>query len=69
MRVCFRHARPRKLAAMEPTQLSRQALDDFKEIYHAEFDVLLSDAEVQEIALRLLHFFEILAKPSGDKKE
>ena len=46
-----------------PQQLSRQAIEDFRAIYQEEFGVALSDDEVQEIALRLLRFFGILAKP------
>jgi hypothetical protein len=49
-----------------PQQLSRQAIDEFKAIYQDEFGHTLSDAEVQEIALRLLHFFGILRQPSPD---
>jgi len=50
-----------KLRSMtKPRQLSRQAIEEFKEIYREEFKVTLSDAEVQEIALRLLRFFGIL---------
>ena len=48
-----------------PQQLSRQAIDEFKAIYQDEFGVILSDDEVQEIALRLLRFFGILASPGG----
>ena len=46
-----------------PQQLSHQAIDEFKAIYQDEFGANLSDDEVQEIALRLLRFFGILAKP------
>ena len=41
-------------------QLSREAIDEFKAIYQREFGELLSDDQVQEIALRLLRFFGIL---------
>jgi hypothetical protein len=43
-----------------PQQLSREAIDEFKAVYKDEFGELLSDDEVQEIALRLLRFFGIL---------
>ena len=43
-----------------PQQLSRGAIEEFKAIYQEEFGKLLSDDEVQEIALRLLRFFGIL---------
>ena len=49
-----------------PQQLSRQAIDEFKSIYQEEFGQNLSDDEVQEIALRLLHFFGILFQPPSD---
>jgi hypothetical protein len=45
-----------------PQQLSRKAIEEFKAIYQEEFGKLLSDDEVQEIAMRLLHFFGILSK-------
>jgi hypothetical protein len=44
-----------------PQQLSRKAIEEFKAIYQEEFGKLLSDDEVQEIAMRLLHFFGILS--------
>ena len=45
-----------------PKQLSREAIDEFKAIYQDEFGELLSDEEVQIIAMRLLRFFGILNK-------
>lgn len=45
-----------------PNQLSREAIDSFKAIYQDEFGELLSDDEVQEIAMRLLRFFGVLAQ-------
>ena len=51
-----------------PNQLSREAIDEFKAIYQKEFGVILPDDEVQEIALRLLRFFGILAKPVPNEK-
>ena len=45
-----------------PNQLSREAIDEFKAIYQEEFGELLSDDEVQEIAMRLLRFFGVLNK-------
>ena len=52
-----------------PQQLSRQAIDEFKAIYQAEFGRELSDDEVQEIAVRLLRFFGILVRPLPDETE
>jgi hypothetical protein len=46
-----------------PRQLSRQAIDDFKRIYQAEFGEMLSDDEAQEMALRLLRVFDLLSRP------
>jgi hypothetical protein len=45
-----------------PQQLSREAIDEFKVIYQEEFGEILSDDEVQEIAMRLLRFFGSLNK-------
>lgn len=45
-----------------PNQLSREAIEEFKTIYQEEFGEVLSDGEVQEIAMRLLRFFGILNK-------
>lgn len=46
-----------------PHQLSREAIEEFRQIYKDEFGVLLNDDEVKEIATRLLRFFGILHKP------
>ena len=43
-------------------QLSREAIEEFKTIYQEEFNEILTDDEVQEIAMRLLRFFGILNK-------
>ena len=48
-----------------PQQLSREAIDEFKAIYEDEFDEVLSDDEVQEIATRLLRFFGILTRDAA----
>jgi hypothetical protein len=45
-----------------PQQLSREAIEKFKATYQEEFGEMLSDDEVQEIAIRLLRFFGILNK-------
>jgi hypothetical protein len=49
-----------------PQQLSREAIEEFKKAYEEEFNLRLSDGEVQEIALRLLRFFGILNRPPRD---
>ena len=48
-----------------PQQLSREAINEFKVIYKEEFGEVLSDDEVQEIAMRLLRFFGILNKDNS----
>jgi hypothetical protein len=53
-----------------PHQLSRQAIDEFKAIYQEEFGKSLSDDEIRGIAIRLLGFFGILARPlPGDSED
>ena len=48
-----------------PQPLSQEAIDEFKAIYQEEFGITLSDGQVQDIALRLLRFFGILANPDS----
>jgi hypothetical protein len=48
-----------------PNQLSREAIEEFKAIYQEEFGEILSDDEVQEIAMRLLRFFGILNRDNS----
>ena len=50
-----------------PQQLSREAIDEFKTIYEEEFGKVLTDDEVQKIALRLLRFFGILNQSVSDE--
>ena len=50
----------------KPQQLSREAIEEFKAIYQEEFGDVLSDDEVQEIAMRLLRFFGVLTKGNPD---
>jgi len=45
-----------------PHKLSREAIEEFKAIYQAEFGEILSDDEAREIAMRLLRFFGIVNK-------
>ena len=47
-----------------PNQLSREAVEEFRAIYQEEFGEVLSDDEIQEIAMQLLRFFGILTKKS-----
>ena len=71
LRSFFHPHRVGKVEDMKtPKQLSREAIDEFKAIYQEEFGQILSDDEVQEIALRLLRFFGILRKPHpGEAQE
>ena len=50
-----------------PQQLSREAIDEFKAIYEEEFGKVLTDDEVQEIAMRLLRFFGMLNRTDADE--
>lgn len=43
--------------------LSPQAIEAFKAIYQEEFHESLSDAEAQEMGLRLLRLMDVLARP------
>jgi hypothetical protein len=57
----FDHSCARKVSGMKtPNQLSREAIEEFKAIYREEFGKILSDDEVQEMAMHLLRFFGIL---------
>jgi hypothetical protein len=61
----FPHSRADKVGSMKtPQQLSREAIEEFRTIYEAEFGKRLTDDEVQEIAMRLLRFFGILNQPA-----
>jgi hypothetical protein len=63
LHVFFHRPRAVKVNNMKtPNQLSREAIEEFKAIYQEEFGEILSDDEVQEIAMRLLRFFGILNK-------
>jgi len=46
-----------------PQQISLQALAELKAIYYHEFGEELSDAQANEIALRVLQLFSILLGP------
>jgi hypothetical protein len=46
--------------------LSRDALEEFKRIYQAEFGEALTDAEAQVMGLRLLRVFDLLNQRSLD---
>jgi len=52
-----------------PNQLSREVMDEFKAAYKAEFDEVLTDEEVQEIALNLLRFFGVIGRTEDAKQQ
>lgn len=45
--------------------LSTAALEEFKEIYKAEFRIELSDSDASEMATRLLNMFSILQEQTN----
>ncbi len=47
------------------TQLSRQAIEEFKAIYEQRFGEPLTDDEAQEMSLRVLRLFALLAGTRG----
>lgn len=47
------------------TQLSKQAIEEFKAIYEQRFGESLTDDEAQEMGLRVLRLFALLAEPEG----
>lgn len=49
-------------------RISKGAIKEFKEIYEAEFGVMLSDTEATEKALRLLVLFKNIYKPIKQNK-
>jgi hypothetical protein len=50
-----------------PHQLSPKAIEDFKVIYQEEFGRRLTDEEMPDTAIRLLHLFGILVQPLTDE--
>lgn len=51
-------------------QLSKEAIEKFKEAYQKDFGEPVSDDEAKEMAVRLLRFVHIIYKPiPEDKKE
>jgi len=50
-------------------QLSKQAINEFKEIYFKTFGVKISDAEANQKGLQLLSYFKLFYKqmPTKDK--
>ena len=44
-------------------ELSKDAIEEFKDIYYQEFGERISDKEVQEMGVNLLSLFEIIYRP------
>ena len=51
-----------KLNDMDQAQkLSKEAIEEFKQIYHREFMEMLPDAAAEELAIRILRLFSLLS--------
>lgn len=46
-----------------PTKLSREAIEEFKQIYREECGATISDAKALEMGLRVLRLFEVIYRP------
>lgn len=44
-------------------RLSKEAIEEFKEIYEREFGKLISDEEAQELGQNLISLFKIIYRP------
>lgn len=44
-------------------RLSKEAIEEFKEIYYQEFGERISDEEAQELGASLLSLFKIIYRP------
>lgn len=49
--------------------LSKQAVEEYKQIYIKEFGIKLNDTEVNEQANRLLNFFKLLIEIDQRNKD
>ncbi len=50
-------------------KLSQEAIEEFKAIYKEEFGVLLTNAEAEEMGLRVLSLFQIISAPLPSEKD
>lgn len=50
-------------------KLSKKALEEFKDIYKAEYGIELSDAEAMDKGYRLLRLFRAIYKPVINTKQ
>ena len=44
-------------------ELSKEAIEEFKEIYHQEFGETISDQRAQEMGANLISLFKIIYRP------
>ena len=51
------------------TQLSKEAIEEFRAIYREEFGKELSDDEVDEMGMRVLRLFHLLEQPEKEPKD
>lgn len=49
--------------------LSREAVQDFQRVYQSEFGKVLSDDESEQMALRVLRVFDLLAQPLPEEED
>ena len=50
-------------------ELSKEAIEEYKRIYKAEFGEEISDQEAYKQAINLLQLFKIIYRPISEKKE
>lgn len=50
-------------------RLSKEAIKEFKEIYHKEFGEVISDEEAQEMGGGLLSLFKVIYRPIPEDEE
>jgi len=50
-------------------RLSKEAIEEFKEIYEREFGETISDEKAQELGQNLVSLFKIIYRPIPENKE
>jgi len=50
-------------------RLSKEALEEFKQIYKEEFGEDLTDAEAEEMATRVMRLYELLFRPLPSERK
>jgi hypothetical protein len=66
--ACLIRGMPVRVAIMKASQLSRQAIEHFKNIYLDEFGENISDEQAQEMGLGLLNLLKILLQHDGARR-